>query len=108
MASNIYTTSQRPKFTGFTQASGQLSLLAETPQEKLNTFGWKVTTNEELYTSDTLIGNWNEERFDVKNLRRPKPLPSQVSPIGEEIPWNYSGRIVIKSGQPFVGSIGCA
>ena len=84
MASNIYTTSQRPKFTGFTQASGQLSLLAETPQEKLNTFGWKVTTNEELYTSDTLIGNWNEERFDVKNLRRPKPLPSQVSPVREE------------------------
>ena len=86
MASNIYTTNQRPNFSGFTQASGQLNLLSESPQEKLNTFGWKVTTNEELYTSDTLIGNWNEERFDLKNLRRPKPLPSQVSSRGEGRP----------------------
>ena len=36
----------------------------------------------------------------MKNLRRPKPLPSQVSPIGEEILWNYSGRSLIKGGQP--------
>ena len=84
MASSIYTTGQQPKFTGFTQASGDLSLLSKTPEEKLNTFGWKVTTNEEQFSTKTLIGNWNEERFDVKELRRRKPLPSQVSLIYHE------------------------
>ena len=87
MSSNVYSTSQKPKFTGFSQASGQATLLSEISPEKLNTFGWKVTTNEESYSSDTLIGNWNEERFDVKNLKRNQPLPSQVRIIKSGWKW---------------------
>ena len=29
-------------------------------------FSWRTHTTE--YSSDTLIGNWNEERFDVAKL----------------------------------------
>ena len=38
---------------------------------------WKCTTNESCYKSATLIGNWNESRFDVEHASTPKPLPSQ-------------------------------
>lgn len=24
------------------------------------------------------MGNWNQERYDIKNIVQPKPLPSQV------------------------------
>ena len=30
------------------------------------------------YSPNTLIGNWNEKRFDVSLLSQAKPLPSQV------------------------------
>ena len=30
------------------------------------------------YSPNTLIGNWNEKRFDVSLLAQAKPLPSQV------------------------------
>ena len=33
---------------------------------------------EGAYSPNTLIGNWNENRFDVSLLAQAKPLPSQV------------------------------
>ncbi|ERE77085.1 putative UPF0686 protein C11orf1 like protein [Cricetulus griseus] len=41
-------------------------------------YGWRCTTNENSYSHSTLIGNWNQERYDLKNIVKPKPLPSQV------------------------------
>jgi hypothetical protein len=38
--------------------------------------GWLRT--ECAYSPNTLIGNWNEKRFDVSLLSQAKPLPSQV------------------------------
>ncbi|XP_784695.1 UPF0686 protein C11orf1 homolog [Strongylocentrotus purpuratus] len=48
-----------------------------TDLEKFQQYGWRTTTKEDCYTPDTLIGNWNEERFDIKRIRVPKSLPSQ-------------------------------
>ncbi|XP_021028024.1 UPF0686 protein C11orf1 homolog isoform X1 [Mus caroli] len=40
-------------------------------------YGWRCTTNENSYSNRTLVGNWNQERYDLKNIVKPKPLPSQ-------------------------------
>lgn len=48
---------------------------------KFQQFGWRCTTNETGYKSDTLIGNWNEERYDVKYLSKNRPIGYQVSQI---------------------------
>lgn len=45
---------------------------------KFSQYGWRCTTNENSYSNRTLIGNWNQERYDIKNVVQPKPLPSQV------------------------------
>ncbi|XP_032085464.1 UPF0686 protein C11orf1 homolog isoform X1 [Thamnophis elegans] len=42
-------------------------------------YGWRCTTNEDMYTSPTLLGNWNEERYDIQKRRQLKPLPSQMA-----------------------------
>uniref|UniRef100_A0A673U280 Chromosome 11 open reading frame 1 n=1 Tax=Suricata suricatta TaxID=37032 RepID=A0A673U280_SURSU len=42
-------------------------------------YGWRCTTNENAYSNRTLMGNWNQERFDLRNIVQPKPLPSQDS-----------------------------
>lgn len=40
-------------------------------------YGWRCTTNENDYSNKTLMGNWNEERYDTQKIAQPKPLPSQ-------------------------------
>ncbi|XP_076969089.1 cilia- and flagella-associated protein 68 isoform X1 [Tamandua tetradactyla] len=40
-------------------------------------YGWRCNTNENAYSNRTLIGNWNQERYDLRNIVQPKPLPSQ-------------------------------
>ncbi|XP_008063785.1 UPF0686 protein C11orf1 homolog isoform X2 [Carlito syrichta] len=40
-------------------------------------YGWRCTTNENSYSNCTLMGNWNQERYDLRNIVQPKPLPSQ-------------------------------
>ncbi|XP_055963561.1 cilia- and flagella-associated protein 68 isoform X2 [Sorex fumeus] len=40
-------------------------------------YGWRCSTNEDAYSIRTLMGNWNQERFDIKYIIQPKPLPSQ-------------------------------
>lgn len=46
---------------------------------KMRQFGWRCTNSESLYESGTLIGNWNESRFDLKEIKKNKPLPSQCA-----------------------------
>ena len=69
----------QPMFSGFLKASGQAEIWDDTDKKKFQQFGWRTTTNESAYSNETLIGNWNEERFDVSKLVEPRPLPSQVS-----------------------------
>lgn len=66
-------------FTGFLKASGQAEVWDDAyDMKKFQQFGWRTTTNESNYSTRTLVGNWNEEKFDVKALNKAKPLPSQV------------------------------
>ncbi|XP_069894524.1 cilia- and flagella-associated protein 68 isoform X1 [Dipodomys merriami] len=44
---------------------------------KFSQYGWRCTTNENSYSNRTLMGNWNQERYDLKNIVMPKPLLSQ-------------------------------
>ncbi|CAL1543464.1 unnamed protein product [Lymnaea stagnalis] len=46
---------------------------------KMRQYGWRCSTNEDLYSTRTLIGNYNEERFDLKEIKKNKPLPSQYN-----------------------------
>ncbi len=48
-------------------------------QLKFDQFGWRCTNKENSYSSDTVVGNWNEEKYDVKEQSKAKPLPSAVS-----------------------------
>ena len=66
-----------PSFQGFLKASGQAELW-DKGGKKSDQLGWCRTHTTE-YSSDTLIGNWNEERFDVSKLAQSKCLPSQYS-----------------------------
>lgn len=41
--------------------------------------GWRTgQTNENCYRNECLIGNWNEERYDISRQKMIKRLPSDV------------------------------
>ncbi|XP_012585224.1 PREDICTED: UPF0686 protein C11orf1 homolog [Condylura cristata] len=42
-------------------------------------YGWRCTTNENAYSNRTLVGNWNQERYDLRHIVQPKSLPSQFA-----------------------------
>lgn len=44
---------------------------------KFTQFGWRCTNKENSYSNETLIGNWNESRFDIEKQKNAKRLPSQ-------------------------------
>jgi len=44
---------------------------------KFGQFGWRCGTKENSYGTATLIGNWNEKRFDIEHQKQAKRLPSQ-------------------------------
>uniref|UniRef100_A0A2C9KYX5 Uncharacterized protein n=1 Tax=Biomphalaria glabrata TaxID=6526 RepID=A0A2C9KYX5_BIOGL len=61
-------------------ATGGAELWDHTDNElKMRQYGWRCTTNEDLYRTATLVGNYNEERFDLKEIKKNKPLPSQYA-----------------------------
>ncbi|XP_075460526.1 cilia- and flagella-associated protein 68 isoform X1 [Ascaphus truei] len=49
------------------------------PECKFKPYSWLCTTKEDSYSNKTLIGNWNQERFDLRTLQERKPLPSQYA-----------------------------
>ena len=74
------TETSQPTFKGFLQASGHAKIWNGTDDKKLQQLSWGTTTNEGCYSTNTaLIGNWNEDRFDIKEMAKSKTLPSQVS-----------------------------
>lgn len=68
----------QPSFQGFLKASGQAEVWEDVNDKKFKQFGWRTTTNESSYSTKTMIGNWNEECFDVSHISEARPLPSQV------------------------------
>lgn len=68
----------KPGFRGFSKVSGYAEIWDETDTKKLEQSGWRTGTNESAYSTDTLIGNWNEQRFDVTYISKRRSLPSQV------------------------------
>ncbi len=71
-----------PPFRAMIQGSAGLSEAwrHDTEDLKMGQFGWRCNKQESLYKNHCLIGNWNEERFDINRMKHPKPLPSQVCP----------------------------
>ena len=61
------------------KATGHGEVWDHTDRNKFRQFGWRCTTNENAYSNDTLIGNWNEQRFDIHRMFQPQPMPSGVS-----------------------------
>ena len=69
-----------PSFQAMVRASGLAEVWTHSTElHKFNQFGWRCTNKESSYTNCTLIGNWNEDRFDNSRVMQAKPLPSQVS-----------------------------
>ena len=61
-------------------------------------FGWRTRTTETGYGVKTLLGNWHEERRDVKELKRGKPIPSDFDHYFETTQkQSYSKNIYISS-----------
>lgn len=65
-------------FRSMIRASGLAEEWTHTTDEKkFQQYGWRTTTKEDCYRPNTLVGNWNEERFDISKVRVPDTLPSQ-------------------------------
>lgn len=66
-------------FVSVLQATGHGEVWDHTDAQKFTQFGWRCTNTESSYSpTRTLIGNWNEQRFDISTLSKAKPIPSQV------------------------------
>ncbi|XP_072282834.1 cilia- and flagella-associated protein 68 [Pyxicephalus adspersus] len=62
---------------------------------KLKQYGWRCTTKEDSYSNKTLLGNWNQERYDLCKLKERKPLSSQYAHYYET---SYSADYTKKGG----------
>lgn len=66
-------------FQASVQATGQGEVWDHRDTHKFEQFGWRTEKNDTIYTpAGPLMGNWNEERFDVNVRSQAAPLPSQV------------------------------
>ncbi|EDO40911.1 predicted protein, partial [Nematostella vectensis] len=73
-----YATSRELPFVSELRASGHGEVWDHTDEKKFQQFGWRCTNTESSYLpNEILIGNWNEQRLDIKNLGQAKPIPSQ-------------------------------
>lgn len=69
-----------PPFHYMLRASGQSEVWSDArAEDKFRQYGWRCSTSEDAYGPRTLIGNWTEQRRDVKHNRILRPLPSQFS-----------------------------
>lgn len=68
-----------PHYGSLINADGHAEVWTDwNDMSKFCQYGWRCTTNENAYSNHTLMGNWNQERYDLRNIVQPKPLPSQV------------------------------
>lgn len=67
-----------PHYGSLINADGHAEVWTDwNDMSKFFQYGWRCNTNEDAYSNRTLMGNWNQERYDLKNIVQPKPLPSQ-------------------------------
>merc|ERR1711979_186048 len=67
-----------PPFRSMVRASGLGEIWTHTHDAyKFDQFGWRCKNKETGYSSKTLNGNWNEQRFDIRHEKMAKRLPSQ-------------------------------
>ncbi|XP_058546263.1 cilia- and flagella-associated protein 68 isoform X3 [Neofelis nebulosa] len=67
-----------PHYGSIINADGHAEVWTDwNSMSKFFQYGWRCTTNENTYSNRTLMGNWNQERYDLRNIVQPKPLPSQ-------------------------------
>nr|XP_055162192.1 uncharacterized protein CFAP68 isoform X1 [Nyctereutes procyonoides] len=67
-----------PHYGSLINADGHAEIWTDwNDMSKFFQYGWRCTTNENSYSNHTLMGNWNQERYDLRNIVQPKPLPSQ-------------------------------
>ncbi|XP_077915126.1 cilia- and flagella-associated protein 68 isoform X3 [Halichoerus grypus] len=67
-----------PHYGSLINADGHAEVWTDwNDMSKFFQYGWRCTTNENAYSNRTLMGNWNQERYDLRNIVQPKPLPSQ-------------------------------
>ncbi|KAF6102339.1 hypothetical protein HJG60_001633 [Phyllostomus discolor] len=67
-----------PHYGSLINADGHAEVWTDwNDMSKFFQYGWRCTTNENAYSNHTLMGNWNQERYDLRNIVQPKPLPSQ-------------------------------
>merc|ERR1712087_179614 len=95
-----------PPFRAMVRANGTGEVWTHSNDDyKLNQFGWRCTKQESAYRTDTLIGNWNEERFDVEKMRVHELLPSQKAHYYDTIhnsSYNTAPRNEVPSGLKFL------
>ena len=66
-------------FVSVLRATGHGEVWDHTDGKKFEQFGWRCTNTESSYEpAKTLVGNWNEQRFDINEQSKAKPIPSQV------------------------------
>ena len=78
VADMTYASQNVMPFVSELRATGHGEVWDHTDEKKLQQFGWRCTNTESSYNTSTLIGNWNEQRFDINRISKPKPIPSQV------------------------------
>lgn len=61
---------ESPIFSGFVKASGRWG----EQTRRHSALKWAELN---AYSEGVLVSNWNEEKFDVKSVSKPTPLPSQ-------------------------------
>ncbi|XP_076813226.1 cilia- and flagella-associated protein 68-like [Clavelina lepadiformis] len=75
---SLQETHRDPAFCYEVRASGLAEVWTHThDQLKFTQFGWRCSNKESGYGKQTLIGNWNEERYNIHCALEEKPLPSQ-------------------------------
>ncbi|XP_019324744.2 UPF0686 protein C11orf1 homolog isoform X1 [Panthera pardus] len=67
-----------PHYGSIINADGHAEVWTDwNSMSKFFQYGWRCTTNENTYSNRTLMGNWNQERYDLRNIVQPNPWPSQ-------------------------------
>ncbi|XP_037661696.1 UPF0686 protein C11orf1 homolog [Choloepus didactylus] len=69
---------RNPHYGSFINADGHAEVWTDwNDMSKFFQYEWRCTTNENAYLNHTLMGNWNQERYDLRNIMQSKPLPTQ-------------------------------
>ncbi|KAJ8388300.1 hypothetical protein AAFF_G00134540 [Aldrovandia affinis] len=91
-----------PPFHYMLRASGQGEVWQDPGDDaKFRQYGWRCSTSEDAYSAGTLIGNWSEERSDIRHSCQRRPLPSQFSHYFET---TYSSTYNRQEERPYTSS----